>query len=99
MQLQIESKRLPTLQELCETTTDEFYRSAKGDNYAQARYLCYYLQEKELLNKYYHSFRENIRKDPSGYQTLKQILEATDTDMSEFNQKWQKYCLGLKYPE
>ena len=29
----------------------------RGTNYAQARYLCYYLQEHGLLEKFYHRFR------------------------------------------
>ena len=96
LQFEIKSDSLPTFKELCETTTREFYDGERGDNYAQARYLCYFLQEKGLLNKYYHAFRTNVKRDPSGYGTLVQILG--ESDMGEFEARWKKYCLGLRFP-
>lgn len=96
LQFEIKSKTLPTFKELCETTTREFYDSERGDNYAQARYLCYYLQEKDLLNKFYHSFNKNAKADPSGYKTLVHVLG--DPNMDDFEARWKKYCLGLRFP-
>ena len=96
LQFEIQSNTLPTFQELCSTTTNEFYDSAKGDNYAQARYLCYFLQERDLLQKYYKSFTKNVKQDPTGYRTLQATLG--NPDMGEFNRKWQAYCLKLRFP-
>lgn len=96
LQLAIESKTLPTFKQLCETTTREFYDGEQGDNYAQARYLCYYLQEKQLLGKYYHAFTRKVKNDPSGYQTLAGVLGVND--MEAFEERWKKYCLGLRFP-
>lgn len=90
----IERDRLPSFKELCSTTTREFYDDKHGTNYAQARYLCYYLQEKGLLVKYYHTFVKNADKDPTGYQTLQTLLQ--ERDMNAFQQRWEKYVLGLK---
>ncbi|MCX7920012.1 MAG: DUF1570 domain-containing protein [bacterium] len=79
---------------------DTFYnRNDKGkynDNYAQARYLCYYLQEKGLLVKFYHEFAKNMKSDPTGYNTLKQVLD--EPDMDAFKKKWESFVLTLRFP-
>lgn len=90
----IEAKDLPTFKELCNTTDHQFYNSRKGNNYAQARYLCYYLQENGLLEKYYKEFTANVEKDPTGYESLKKILKVDD--MKSFQDKWEKWVLTLK---
>ncbi|MCG8650134.1 MAG: C39 family peptidase, partial [Pirellulales bacterium] len=45
LQRAIKRDVVPSFGELCSTTTHQFYRADPGTNYAQARYLCYYLQE------------------------------------------------------
>jgi len=71
-------------------------RSAPGTNYAQARYLLYYLQEKGLLVRYYRAFFADRRTDPTGYQTLKRVLG--ERDMDAFHKRWQAFVLGLSFP-
>lgn len=95
LQFEIESGSLPSTKDLCSTTTRQFYDSNAGDNYAQARYLCYYLQEKGLLQEYYNQFSKNVGKDKHGFTTLKRILNVED--MEKFDAFWQKYCLALKF--
>jgi hypothetical protein len=94
LQEAIRKDRLPAFDALCKTTTREFYDDDKGTNYAQARYLCYYLQERGLLVKYYHAFRKNAEKDPTGYETLKTIL--AERDMEAFQERWEEFVLKLK---
>ena len=90
---------LPTFKELCGTSTYEFYRRDPGTNYSQARYLCYYLQQRGLLQKYYRQFRANAQTDPSGYETLKSVLGLrTDEDMEQFKGIWEDWVLTLRYP-
>jgi len=96
LQTAIASRRVPSFKTLCATTTREFYEEDPGTNYSQARYLCYYLQEKGLLVKYYHTFRKNARLDPTGYNTLKQVLG--EKDMAAFKTRWEKYVSALRYP-
>ena len=72
---------------------NDFYGDSQGVNYAQARYLCYYLQEKGLLVKFYKEFLSNRKTDPSGYETLKSVLG--ETDMHQFQRKWEKFVLDL----
>jgi len=81
LQEAVRKDQLPSFRELCTTTTSEFYYEDKGTNYAQARYLCYYLQEAGLLEKYYHAFRAAHQKDPSGYETLKAVLQRDEEGM------------------
>lgn len=77
------------------TTRHEFYEEDRGTNYAQAQYLCYYLQEQGLLDKFYHEFRENVGSDRTGYKTLQNVL-GTD-DMDEFKQRWEAWTAALHF--
>ncbi|HEU4796425.1 MAG TPA: hypothetical protein VFT02_12385, partial [Pyrinomonadaceae bacterium] len=72
---------------------DTFYADKSGVNYAQSRYLCYYLQERGLLVKFYKQFLARQKHDPSGFQTLKAVLG--ERDMERFKKKWEKYVLAL----
>ena len=90
----ISADRLPSFKTLCGTTTREFYKDA-GTNYAQARYLCYYLQERDLLIDYYKAFRKNSLTDPGGYETLKEILKREDMDT--FQDEWEQYVSKLRF--
>lgn len=95
LQEAIVDEQVPSFETLCKTTTSEFYNEDPGTNYAQARYLCYYLQEKGLLRKYYHAFRKTAEKDASGFAELSKILD--ESDMDEFKDEWQKFVLRLRF--
>jgi len=95
LQRAISKRRVPSFKTLCSTTTQQFYEQDKGTNYAQARYLCYYLQEQELLRKFYHRFRAAHEKDPTGYATLQAVLGRTDMD--RFQEEWEAYVLKLQF--
>jgi hypothetical protein len=93
----IRSGKLPAFKELCSTTTAEFYAGAGGDGYAQARYLCLYLQEKGLLRTYYTEFAKSARDDPTGYQTLLKVLGLkTEEDIARFRRQWEEFVLALR---
>ncbi|MCH5372417.1 MAG: hypothetical protein JJ992_00445, partial [Planctomycetes bacterium] len=90
---------LPSFESLCKTTTYQFYAQDPGTNYAQARYLCYYLQQRGLLAKYYQQFRENVDEDPGGYETLKAVLGIEDeAGMQKFAETWKEWVMTLRYP-
>jgi hypothetical protein len=95
LQEAIKKDRLPSFEEHCGTTTKQFYDDKHGTNYAQARYLCYYLQEQKLLRTYYQEFRKNAKQDPTGIQTLKKVLG--EADMQAFKRIWQEFVTGLKF--
>jgi len=73
----------------------QFYRS-KGPSYAQARYLCYYLQENGLLVKFYHAYVAAQKEDPTGYKTLQKVLG--EKDMAAFQKRWEAYVTKLAFP-
>lgn len=98
--------RLPDLQDaindnsytsldvLIKTTDDEFYGNNSGINYAQARYLCQYLQDNNLLKSFYKTFRNNFFEDNTGKTFLEKI---TKSNIDELDIVYKKYVLGLKY--
>jgi hypothetical protein len=71
-----------------------FYNDDKGTNYAASRYLCYYLQQRGLLVKFYRDFHAHRKNDPTGYNTLQRILQVRD--MNALQKRWEKYVLTLK---
>lgn len=96
LQQAIKAEKVPSFEKLCALPRNDFYEKDRGTNYGQARYLCYYLQEKGLLRKYYQAFVKDQKKDPTGYDTLKQVLG--EKDMDAFKLKWEKFVLGLRFP-
>lgn len=95
LQRTIRAGALPSFKKLCATTTTEFYDKDPGSNYAQARYLCYYLQQKGLLQKFYQRFAAAHEHDPSGYRTLQEVLG--EDDMPAFQRRWEAYVLTLEF--
>jgi hypothetical protein len=96
LQESIRNDAVPSFKELMSMNAHQFYTQDKGTNYGQARYLCYYLQEKGLLVTFYHEFYKNRDKDPTGYETLKQILMIKDIE--RFKNEWEAYVLSLTFP-
>jgi hypothetical protein len=66
-----------------------------GLNYAQARYLMFYLQEKGLLAAYYKRFRDGAKDDPTGLASLKHVLKTDD--LAGFEKGWRKWVLELRF--
>lgn len=95
--LKDEKYKMPTFEELTNTSTREFYDEDPGTNYAQARYLLYYLQEQGLLVKFYHEFRRSAKDDPTGYATLCKVLGRKKEDMDAFQKEWTEYVLALRF--
>jgi hypothetical protein len=92
----IKDHKTISFQQLTGTSDAEFYGQGASYNqyYGQARYLCYYLQEKGLLVKFYREFVANAKRDPTGYATLQRVLG--ETDMAKFKEKWEKFILALR---
>ncbi len=94
LQQTIRAGRLQSFEDLCNTSTDQFYNHDSGANYGQARYLCLYLQQHDLLQKFYRQFRENVKTDPTGYTTLQAVLG--ERDMGDFQKGWEAWALSLR---
>jgi hypothetical protein len=96
LQEAIREKSLRSFETLLSTTEDEFYEDARATNYAQARYLCYYLQEQGLLVKFYKEFVANAANDPTGVKTLKAVLGVDD--LVKFQRAWEAFVKKLTFP-
>jgi len=95
----VKEGKLISFQKLLSLSEDDFYGGVNDPGYsqyyAQSRYLCFYLQEKGLLTKFYREFVANVKTDPTGYETLKRVLG--ERDMEAFQKKWEKFILGLRF--
>jgi hypothetical protein len=96
LQQAIRRGKVPSFETLLKTTEHQFYQEDPGTNYAQARYLCYYLQEKGLLRRFYRDFRAGSEKDPSGVRTLRKVLGRED--LGAFKKEWERFVLKLRFP-
>lgn len=96
LQQAIRAGKVPAFETLLATSENQFYREDPGTNYAQARYLCYYLQEKGLLVKFYREFHTNQSRDPTGIASLRKVLGTND--LSAFKKDWERYVLALSFP-
>jgi hypothetical protein len=94
----IQEKRVPPFEKLMALDESEFYGGNSGysEYYAQARYLCYYLQERELLISFHREFVANAKQDPTGVQNLKKILKVDS--LESFRMKWQEFILKIRNP-
>jgi len=94
----IKAGKLISFRQFTAMSDNDFYGGPDNpnysDHYAQARYLCYYLQEKDLLVKFYREFSANARTDPTGYESLKRVLGVTDMD--KFQKQWEKFILAIR---
>lgn len=91
----LRTKIVPTFKAMTSMSNSDFYREDTGTNYAQARYLCYYLQEKGLLRKFYKEFVANAKTDPTGYKTLQRLVG--ERDMAAFQRRWTAFVLKLTF--
>ena len=94
LQKAIRAGKLRPLAELIQDP--DFYREdLVGINYAQARYLMFYLQEKDLLQSYYRQFRDHARDDPTGLKSLRDLIAPQD--LNDFEREWRQWVLGLRF--
>ena len=92
LQQAIRAKRVRPLKTMIEA--DDFRGELEGANYAQARYLCLYLQRRGLLATFYGRFRAAHPIDPQGVKTLEEVLEIQS--WSTLDRDFQQWVLTLK---
>lgn len=95
LQAHIEAGTRLTFEALTHTSREAFYADDTGIHYAQARYLCFYLQEQGLLRRYYRGFFEDAEADPTGYATLHRTLGTAD--MRTFERAWDRFVMELRF--
>ena len=89
----IDQERLPPFHWLFETTDEEFYGASRGDPYAQARYLCMWLEQHDLLRPFWRRLLQTHPEDPTGEATLLEVLQREDLDA--FQSEWQEWVFTL----
>ena len=94
LQAALRADAVPSFATLCALPEKQFYKQDSGTNYAQARYLCHYLQEHGLLRDYYRRFTAEVFVDPGGHRLLREMVGMDD---AEFAAKWRAHVLGLQY--
>ena len=94
LQEAIQQGRLGSL-ELLATTTD-FRGPHEALHYAQARYLCLFLQERGLLTKFYRELRANQESDPTGVKTLAALFP--EKNWAEVDAEFQAWAHQLGEP-
>lgn len=73
--------------------SDQQFRGDKEDlNYAAARYLCMWLDEREDLWPFYQRWRDHHAEDPSGVQSFEVVVGKTP---AEINAEWTAWVLRL----
>jgi hypothetical protein len=95
LQRNLRSRRAPSLATLTATSTATFYGARSGLYYAQARYLCHYLQERGLLRDYYHAFVAAAAADPTGLAVL---MTTTGHDVATLDRELRQHALALRWP-
>src|SRR5258706_12901051 len=96
----IKEGRTISFQQLTSMSEAQFYGGASySEHYAQARYLCYYLQEKGLLAKFYHQLLTLNRIQPAiprlnGFwgKTTWKFLRATGKNSSSICERRKLLC-------
>lgn len=90
----IADKTYRQLDKLVKMGWNEFYGDGSDVNYAQARYLCMYLQENGLLKKFYKSFRDTYKDDNTGKTQLEKV---TGKSLAELDADYVSWVKTLKY--
>lgn len=98
--------RLPALQEalkkgrsiplerVLSLSTSGFYGEGSGLHYAEARYLCMYLQERGLLESFYRTFLNGFSADPTGRAALETV---TGAPVERLEESWKRWVLTLRW--
>jgi hypothetical protein len=72
---------------------DETFRGEVEDlHYAQARYVCQWLDEKGKLWPFYQKWRDNFATDPTGEKSFEEVVGMKP---AEANAAWAKWALTI----
>jgi hypothetical protein len=86
--------RVPSFHDLLHSGDDGFYARDPGTHYAQARYLCYWLQDHGKLRAYYRDFVAAAADDPTGIATLRGHV---GDDLVAFQRRWEAFVAALSF--
>jgi len=82
------------VREVLEASRGDFDGKDAGLFYAEARYLCFYLQDRGLLVRFYRRFERDHARDPRGAATLEDVI---GTKLEAFQPAWEDFVKDLSY--
>jgi hypothetical protein len=83
----------PTWEKLAALDRDGFYGEQKGLNYAVARYLLLWLQERGLLHRFWSDWTAHRAADPSGIKTLAALFPHQE--LPAVQEQWKRWVATL----
>lgn len=92
LQKLVEQKRLRSLETL--VSADDFRGRLEGANYAEARYFCLFMQQKQLLPKFYRELKSGQAADPLGVQAVGRVFNGQS--WPQLDDEFQRWVLSLK---
>ena len=92
LQDDIREGALPTIEVLSTLDRAGFHGERLDVHDRMARYLCYHLQQEDLLRPYFEALADG--HDPTGYATLQRMLG--EDDMVAFQRRWEQWVLSLQ---
>jgi hypothetical protein len=92
LQEAIRNQQMPSLASLLQTT--DLADEQQSRYYAQARYFCFYLQQRGLLERAYRELRDGPHGNAADCQTILRLLQRQN--WAEVDAEFQKFVLGLK---
>jgi hypothetical protein len=93
LQQAIRGGELPDLATLAGLSAPEFHGPGHELHAGMARYLCYYLQQHDLLPSFHRQLLANTADDPDGSRTLLTVLG--EDELAAFQERWQRWTLAL----
>lgn len=88
----IQNKTTLPLAKLIATSRDEFLDENTGVHYAQARYLCLFMQERGVLRAFYRAHRDGFKSDKTGAKALQKVFGKS---VNEIEKEWLKWVERL----
>jgi len=77
------------LQSIADLASEDFAKQNPSLDYAQARYFCLFLQQRNLLDPFYRKSRSRVKTDPDALQSLCELFETEDVRVIDRQfQKW-----------
>jgi hypothetical protein len=90
------NKTVTPLDVLLGLSVRNFRRDHESLHYAESRYFCKYMEEKGVLRKFYHLFRDGYSQDNTG---LKFVLQAFGKSLPEVESGWHSWLRAQKWDE
>jgi hypothetical protein len=94
LKIALKEGKIISLKKLLEFDEEKFYGKGSDLHYAQARYLCLWMQEKGLLKRFYKCFKEaHLKGDKSGLKTIQKLFKK---DILVLQKEWEEWVNSLK---